>query len=275
MLYKYLPSERIDVIQNLEIRFSPLQSLNDPFEASPLIDMSLEKEDMVSFIESGLNELWSNTKEYEKTEENKLSLEQAKKELIEKSEVLMCSRNAGHEVIKLLGDNLGILSLSRSEHSLLMWSHYASGNTGYVLGFHDEHEFFRKKDQRGNITKPIAVVYSQKRIQISPKDENYYQKLLFKKPLEWAYEEEERIFRYFLSKENAIGKDEYNQDIVLSELPKETIAAVYIGYKASCETESEILLALKKHNIECPVYKARICDNEYKIIFDDIMRNTI
>lgn len=271
MLYKYLPSERIDVIKNLEIRFSPLQSLNDPFEASPLIDMNLEKEDILSFIENGLNELWSNTEEYEKTKENKIILEQSKKELIKKTENLTSSTNAGHEVIKLLGDNLGVLSLSRSEHSLLMWSHYASGNTGYVLGFHDEHEFFRKKNQRGNITKPMAVIYSQKRIKISPRDENRFQRLLCKKPLEWAYEEEERVFRYFLSKEDTIGKDEYNQDIILSELPKETIASVYIGYKASCETESEILSSLKKHTIECPVYKARLCDNEYKIIFDDII----
>jgi len=39
MLYKYLPVERIDVISNLKVRFSPLKSLNDPFESLPLIDV--------------------------------------------------------------------------------------------------------------------------------------------------------------------------------------------------------------------------------------------
>ncbi|MBI6947597.1 DUF2971 domain-containing protein [Pseudomonas koreensis] len=37
MLYKYLPPERIDVIQNLAIRFTQLLSLNDPFEHSLMI----------------------------------------------------------------------------------------------------------------------------------------------------------------------------------------------------------------------------------------------
>ncbi len=37
MLYKYLPPERIDVLENLTIRFTQLLSLNDPFEHSLMI----------------------------------------------------------------------------------------------------------------------------------------------------------------------------------------------------------------------------------------------
>ncbi|WP_052132451.1 DUF2971 domain-containing protein [Vibrio variabilis] len=32
MYFKYLPAERLDVLQNLKIRFSPLSELNDPYE---------------------------------------------------------------------------------------------------------------------------------------------------------------------------------------------------------------------------------------------------
>lgn len=34
-LYKYLPPERVDIIQNLKIRFTQVSALNDPFESLP------------------------------------------------------------------------------------------------------------------------------------------------------------------------------------------------------------------------------------------------
>ena len=33
-LYKYLCPERVDVLQNLRIRFTQVSALNDPFESS-------------------------------------------------------------------------------------------------------------------------------------------------------------------------------------------------------------------------------------------------
>ena len=54
MLFKYLPAERIDVLENLKIRFSPLGSLNDPFEAQPLIDLGEEREQQINTISINL-----------------------------------------------------------------------------------------------------------------------------------------------------------------------------------------------------------------------------
>ena len=34
-LYKYLCPERVDVLQNLRIRFTQVSALNDPFESFP------------------------------------------------------------------------------------------------------------------------------------------------------------------------------------------------------------------------------------------------
>ena len=39
MIYKFLPQERIDVLQHLKIRYTPLTSLNDPFESIPLFKL--------------------------------------------------------------------------------------------------------------------------------------------------------------------------------------------------------------------------------------------
>jgi hypothetical protein len=37
-LYKYVPSERLDVLRNLRIRFTQPSAQNDPFEFRPLVD---------------------------------------------------------------------------------------------------------------------------------------------------------------------------------------------------------------------------------------------
>lgn len=69
MLFKYLPPERVDVIQNLAIRFTQLLSLNDPFEHSLMIGSheyalnETESSDEVKFISLSRNHanllMWS------------------------------------------------------------------------------------------------------------------------------------------------------------------------------------------------------------------------
>lgn len=270
MLYKYLPSKRVDVLEKLKIRFSPLRSLNDPFENLPLIEIGEEKEDRISEIISGLDELWSNTDEIEKTQENKQVLEESKIELLRNLDEKTNAHVVGQGLMSWLGDNFGVLSLSRTESNLLMWSHYAEEGKGIVLGFDEDHIFFRQRNREGNPTRPIPVVYSGKRRRIVPGEERYYEKLLCEKPLHWAYEEEERLFCTFSSKDGAIGKDEYGQDIVLSELPKETIASIYLGYHVSDPTENRVFEALNANEIDCRVYRSQLCHDEYRVRFDEV-----
>ncbi|MEO6825094.1 MAG: hypothetical protein ABI167_10310 [Nitrosospira sp.] len=37
-IYKYVPQDRIDVLQNLTVRFTQPSALNDPFEFNSLFD---------------------------------------------------------------------------------------------------------------------------------------------------------------------------------------------------------------------------------------------
>ena len=267
MLYKYLPYERVDVLQNLKIRFSPLKSLNDPFENLPLIDLKEEREQLHFELISGIDEFWSKAKQEDQTESNKLLLEKVKKELIENIKEKTEFNSVGKRLIDLLGDNFGVLSLSRTEKSLLMWSHYADEGHGFVIGFDDKHSFFKQRDMKGEITKPIPVTYSSKRRTIISNEDKYYQKLLCEKPLEWSYEEEERLFRTFLTKQNPMGKDRYNQDIVLSGFPKEAIKEVILGYGMPESNKEVILKAILTNEITCNVKSSSMSDEEYKLVF--------
>ena len=270
MLFKYLPRERIDVLENLSIRFSPLLSLNDPFEQSPLIDMKVERKELQLDVESEMKELINTATEEEKTDEFYKLLQTTKDELLRNIENKTNPSYVGKELISLLGDNFGVLSLSRTEKSLLMWSHYAGEGKGLVLGLDDSHPFFKQRDLEGNITRPLPITYSSNRRKVIPNEKQYYQKLLCEKPLEWAYEEEERLFYSFGPDVKVVGKDDYDQKIILSALPKEAIKAVYIGYQTSKSDKERILSAITKNNIICSQYFSSICNEEYKIVFKGV-----
>lgn len=265
MLFKYLPIDRVDVLENLKIRFSPLMSLNDPFECQPLVDMKNESDQFLAQMLRDLDRLWEKTATEEKTEENRKILEETRAELIADVQKNTNSFVVGQELMARLSDDLGVLSLSRTEDNLLMWSHYADEGKGLVIGFDDEHEFFKQPSLAGTPTRPIPVVYTNKRSKIVPGEDRYYEKLLCEKPRDWAYEEEERLFRAFLTKEGSLGKDAYGMDVILTSLPKETIKVVYLGYSISKESKIRTLAAIKENDIPCNIFQARVSFDEYKI----------
>ncbi|MGV2933105.1 DUF2971 domain-containing protein [Vreelandella venusta] len=273
MLYKYFGPERVDVMRSLSIRFSPLLSLNDPFESLPLVEARSAKEMLISEVINDLEELWEKTDEVEKTAENRALLEKTRADTITNIEDKFNASNTGREVVTMLGDDFGVLSLSRTEKSILMWSHYAAEGRGFVIGLDESHPFFRQQDARGRITKPLPVVYTTARSTVSPGDGRFDEKFLCEKALEWAYEEEERVFRFLRNIEaRSMGKDQYGQSIVLTHLPKEAIQSVFLGYRADTDLMSSVFQAIEKNEIECSVYRARICDNQYRIVFDQLPR---
>lgn len=270
MLFKYLPKERVDVLENLKIRFSPLKSLNDPFESLPLIDIEHKVETAVEDLLKELDEIWEKTPISEKTPKNKQFLEQSRQAAYEGARSAMEPSKVGQGLMDIISDNFGVLSLSRSNTSLLMWSHYTDSNTGYVIAFDENHDFFRQYDLKGNIVRPMPVIYTEKRSYVNENQHNWYQKLLCEKPLEWAYEEEERLFLTHVNKNASLGKDEYGMDIILTSIPKEAISSIYLGYSCSSETQKNIVSALEEHNINKPVYRAVMSKKEYKIEFEAV-----
>ncbi|MDW5287104.1 DUF2971 domain-containing protein [Alteromonas macleodii] len=265
MLFKYLPAERIDVLENLKIRFSPLGSLNDPFEAQPLIDLGEEREQQINTISINLEALWERTPDDEKTEENRALLESEKEKLLVDLHEMTSPFNVGQELVSRFSDMLGILSLSRTADNLLMWSHYAQEGKGFVIGFDEKHKFFNQSDQTGLKTNPVPVVYTNKRSHVDPGEKRYYEKLLGEKPRDWAYEEEERIFRFFPDNGNSVGFDDFGLAINLISIPKEAIKSVCIGYKVTSEFQKRILSAISENDIPSEVLTAKVSETEYKV----------
>lgn len=262
-----MPLDRIDVLESLSIRFSPLKSLNDPFEELTLIDISDKKERLKHEFIKEIDDIYDSDIS-DRTEEDRLIMETEKSKMSDEMNHRLDPSSVGDNFKSEFCSDLGVLSLSRTNTSLLMWSHYASEGKGFVVAFDEQHPFFNIPDPMGNATKFKPVSYSRDRPKIKLDDLDTYEKLFFKKPLEWEYEEEERILRRFSNKDGDFKKDSYGQDIVLSYLPPETIKSIYFGYRMEGKIKERIFSALNKHGVKCPVFSSRICDNSYSIIFN-------
>jgi len=266
MLYKYLPSERIDVVENLKIRFSPLKSLNDPYETFPSIDVSLRATISIEKLYKEIDDECGKLPKTEQTESKRQQMRDAAKQGFTSQ---FNNHTASKNLADTLNDSFGILSLSRSHSSLLMWAHYASGYTGYVIGFDETKLFPNQVDRSGNSVKPSKVTYSENRNLIEFKEQNW-QELLCQKPIEWAYEQEERFFMSGMDLSDSIGLDEFGMKIILSNINPSSILKIFFGCKATRETRDSIKNSVRKHSLDCEVHDSFVSENENRLLFKKI-----
>jgi hypothetical protein len=94
------------------------------------------------------------------------------------------------EIVQLLNEQVGILSLTRVRDSLLMWSHFGAQYAGAVVGFDSAHDFFAHQiDVEYRSLRPrrhISSYLAGKPVSLAE---------LCAKSNHWAYEEEVRVIR--------------------------------------------------------------------------------
>lgn len=273
LLYKYLPVERVDVVENMNIRFSPLSSLNDPFESRPLICVDDMARPTLDKALSEVEGLWESLPSSEKTEENLIY----KKNAFEAVEAGYRSTTSpsiiGRDLVSTLGDKFGILSLSRNYDSLLMWSHYASSGAGYVIGLDSKNSFLNRVNVTGALISPKPIIYSSQRSVLKFFEENFIEKFIFRKPLEWCYEEEERLYVTFSEnyEGEVAGVDQFDNDVYLSELPRDLIKVIYLGGCMTEEHKARLIKAVRKNCDGCKVFNASISKTEYKLEINELV----
>lgn len=271
ILYKYLSPARVDVLENLKIRFTQVSALNDPFESLP--GATLE------------HSSW-----YKTYFQRKISDEIARLGLQGRSKRREYERRRwkdfGHFVkcytdkkwlfdlsmdVQRMGDKVqACLSLSANSTNILMWSHYSVNHTGFVIGFDSKHEFFN------NSVDP--VIYSNKRPPINPFEARHDGDLFYTKSLDWSYEEEYRKFIQLITPQPLRNGNSFlpfdintpqtnpNQTIKLEPLPPSSIRCVIFGWKASASLKDQVRAALHSHGIaNVSILQAIPSLSEYKM----------
>jgi hypothetical protein len=245
-LYKYLNPERIDVVENLKIRFTQPLYLNDPYETNPVItgyDTSEEQWEKIGRIECERNGF--NYEDYKH-----LNVRKVRDALFPRTLQLMQI---------FFQHQTGILSLSEKHDNPLMWSHYCSNHEGFVIQFNSDHSFFRSNLQEYTVDNVCRVIYSKKRPN-STLEKLTMKDLYFTKSNVWGYEKEWRILKTIKKAETKI-----TNEISLFDIPKEVIKAIYLGAACTDELESRLLNAVKINKVDCVIYKMVLNPTNYRI----------
>ena len=157
-------------------------------------------------------------------------------------------------------DNALISCFSKTNKSILMWSHYADKHKGICIEFEqeDDEDFFDVKyqEERQNLdlfeimSRMLAYEYIGEKADINDyRISNLILSPFLCKSLEWKYEEEVRCI-HPLSKLNdkiSLDKDEDGNDMYLYKMDK--ISKVYIGYKMEELNKSNLVSLLREKNI--------------------------
>ncbi|WP_323970686.1 DUF2971 domain-containing protein [Aeromonas hydrophila] len=203
ILYKYYSKLPLSYFDKPNLKISPPETLNDPFE-------SVIPEYLKSLTIKDTREKY----ELDLTKDGK-PRDNSSAQLLNEMEYLGMLRS------------IGVISLSETSRNLLMWAHYANNHQGFCIGYDSKligNE--DSEDERLPIsTSPVKIKYNNCRFDFTNIsiniNESHHEKLksillhiLTTKSDEWIYEKEYRIILplrncdevYYLGKDSSIQK---------------------------------------------------------------------
>ena len=271
--FKYLNPERIDVLENLKIRYTQAFALNDPFESFP----GIIQKDKDWYKKAFLRNISNDAKMQNfRSEAKKKQYIRARKKGFDN--FYKCYTNKkwlfeqAQSVILLDSITQGFLSLSATNKNILMWSHYAQNHEGYVLGFDSSHEYFDYGLEK--------IIYSDERPYLDPTKSSQDASIFYTKSTDWQYEQEYRKSQGFvkpvkLENGNTLlpfpdevpsPSDRELTKVRLFDFPKECISSVILGWHSSKELENSLMASLDSQKIRgVKVFKAVPHKHKYEM----------
>lgn len=234
-----------DIITNQELYFSLPQNLNDPLDVS--IDIQSEYE------RAKLHVYKTDTHPEGRRSFLVTMLDSIRKGVDENGKDIYLNR-----ALYLFMQTIGVLSLSKTAHDALLWSHYADGHRGVCLGFNSEilqidgvtgmgdvkylpnppymEKFLELTDEFGEFCRPWDGLHFTEE-----QGKNFYNKQveamleigLYTKSEDWRYEKEFRLT-------SAPGNRSF---------PNTALVEVIIGAKTSQADEGKV-----RELLSCPDY---------------------
>lgn len=225
------------IILNSEFYFASPKRFNDPFDCNLSYRQNYTEEEILA-----------------KYEYLALRLPFSKEQFIEKyGSKLNDFLNEYPKLNDKFISQSGILSLSKSNKNITMWSHYGNEHKGlaFELQVDEDYEFFHG----------YGIVEYKKEYELlsytnlTPNKD--FEKLFLTKYTDWKYEEEIRIIDY---SKNGIRK--FN---------KSALKTIYFGYKADETNIKKIIQLCQLNGFEHVIFKkAKIVPGKFELDFDEI-----
>jgi phage replication-related protein YjqB (UPF0714/DUF867 family) len=246
-IYKYMSAERgRSVLSEGLIRYTPPEVFNDPFEMKPFYEQVVDYGKLATLIESPSVQASAEeritgvyrTLPAEFKERFPLSTVLAMLREIsgDKAEAMLRTvlgpldahtRLFGAQINKSLNDAIGVLSLSATNDSLLMWAHYADNHRGLLIEFDSEHEYFNRRrgpDDEFRHLRKVAYTTQRPRVNLMRANST---DIFLTKSLEWQYEDEYRVLMPLEEADEL--RTQKGDPIHLFSIPPNCITGVILG----------------------------------------------
>lgn len=256
-LFKFVPPERVDILKDERISFTPPIKFSDPHEMCLKLSSSAKKE-----FKKRLFEQIEKKAERELAGYRQLSSRQRKigrKEMTRGKNIGGVGNESFQTTIRReASEKMGALCLCTNIKDNLMWDHYTKGYQGFVIEFDSENEEFK------SLGMPWKVEYVNE-----PPEFNYSKSIpeffRFKSKC-YEYEGEYRIIRPLCE----CAKMSREKDAVLyfRPLPRRAIKAVYLGHRINDSIRKDILHLL--HDTGAQMYEVDSNLNGYELYFKSI-----
>ncbi|MGP0094634.1 MAG: DUF2971 domain-containing protein [Xanthobacteraceae bacterium] len=228
LLYKYVSIAGLRRILAGSVRFTQPSAFNDPFELLPEIIVPAEEQERPISVS------------FDILADRRVQPDKAAEAI---PDGCGCSDAMSRDIVQQLNRLIGILSLSRTGNSLLMWSHYADQYAGAVVAFDGSHDFFSGQiDIEYRSTRPRRHVQSYLAGTPIPVAE------LCAKSDQWAYEREVRVIRP-LEECEASGTDVRGFPVFVRPIPVDAIKSVILGERTPVVEQREIFARIMDTSI--------------------------
>jgi hypothetical protein len=236
-MYKFVSSA--EAVMNMlcgRLKFTRVESLNDPAELLPIMDESVVRSSLDNLRKMGYKE---DDLKYLSRQEALLTL------LAPKMMAIAAPRTLGEanriirlpiyddfdlmkrkliETIKMIRSSVGVLSLSERYDSLPMWAHYAQNAKGFVVRFENlENEFLGDATGSLNVLRPVLYSNSISGMTFDPETQ---ERLFFSKLSDWSYEREWRVIL-------PLTQCKVDKGMHLREINPECVTGVFAGWHVS------------------------------------------
>jgi hypothetical protein len=276
-IFKYINSERIDILEKLLIRFTQPLCFNDPFEMRIPIEgytpekIDAQKERLNRIMHRQLVLTGGNIS-YEEFRRIQNNHNQAAIDQLKFDRDYQKLKATEHE-FKKWNEKVGILSFSAAEKNLLMWAHYADSHRGMLIEFNPKHSFFNgsnPSDGEYNFGMLTKVNYEEKRPKANIETTSQIEILpmIKTKSDEWIKEQEWRVYQLLENRDEETTKGD--ETVCLFKLPPDCIKRVVVGYNMDYLNRKRVINAvnanskLKRVKVEQSVLHLDLFGLEYQ-----------
>lgn len=275
--FKYMPPERVDVLERGRIRFTPANEFNDPFEClsdSRLIEHEGWRRqcenhcvrEMLADAEVRRCNRHLSPTELE-MEVRGIHQSRYAERLPELKRIALQQLSAAREPLRIL-----CLSLVAPDEpdAFLMWGHYTGNHQGFVIEFDDQHPWFLSHlPVRDEPHDAGAVEYQQRRPSWDIDDAGNAsprRSFVFTKSAHWRYEREYRLVRFLGTRSLEPGNPHS-----LVEFPLDSIQSVTLGANSKPGMKDKVVSICRRPELRrARLRKADIHPDAYLLTISEI-----